>query len=154
MIPPIRKTVTVPLPPDQAFELFTERMGEWWPMDTHSVSASSDHDRPAKDLRFEAKAGGKVTETLADGSTADWATVTRWAPGEAFELDWYPGQTDAEATRVAVTFTAVPDGTRVDLVHDRFEARGTAAETLRDNYNRGWDPVMMCFQGRAVAVPA
>lgn len=34
---PIRKTVTVPVTPQCAFELFTARIGEWWPLATHSV---------------------------------------------------------------------------------------------------------------------
>ena len=33
----VRSSVTVKLPRDAAFRLFTERMGSWWPLATHSV---------------------------------------------------------------------------------------------------------------------
>jgi hypothetical protein len=33
----VRKSVTVPATPGRAFELFTARFGEWWPLATHSV---------------------------------------------------------------------------------------------------------------------
>ena len=36
---PIRKSVEVPLSPNDAFDLFTEKMGTWWPLDDKSVSA-------------------------------------------------------------------------------------------------------------------
>ena len=35
------KTVTVPLPPEAAFSLFTDRIAEWWPLHTHSVAADT-----------------------------------------------------------------------------------------------------------------
>ena len=39
MIDPIEKTLVVPLTPDRAFDLFTNRMASWWPLDKHSLSA-------------------------------------------------------------------------------------------------------------------
>ena len=35
-IEPIQRSVTVPLEPEVAFELFTARMDTWWPVQTHS----------------------------------------------------------------------------------------------------------------------
>ena len=34
-IVPVRQSVEVPLPPDDAFDLFTAGIGEWWPYKTH-----------------------------------------------------------------------------------------------------------------------
>jgi len=34
---PLRKQLKVSLPVQKAFELFTEGMGTWWPLPTHSV---------------------------------------------------------------------------------------------------------------------
>ena len=36
-IDPVVATVTVPCEPARAFELFTERIGTWWPVAGHSV---------------------------------------------------------------------------------------------------------------------
>ncbi len=154
MIDPVKKTVTVPLPKDKAFELFTKRMVDWWPMQTHSVYSNIEGMAPSPNLVFEQTAGGKVIEKLANGTDAVWADITEWQPNEMFEMAWYPGQSPEEATRVLVTFTAVDGGTRVDLLHDGFEARGEGASAIRDNYHNGWDPVMACYAGRTSTVPA
>ena len=34
---PLTKRVHVPLPPEAAFSLFTDGVGSWWPVDTHSL---------------------------------------------------------------------------------------------------------------------
>ncbi len=154
MIDPVKKTVTVPLSAPDAFELFTRRIDEWWPMDTHSVAATTKDMPPSKRLEFEPKEGGKLIEKLADGTDAVWAEVTRWDPGQRFELKWFPGQPEDLATRVDVTFTTVPGGTLVHLVHDGFDARLDAAQTARDNYNTGWEPVMSLYSKAASLIPA
>ena len=71
----VRKSVTVAASPDRAFELFTARFGDWWPLATHSVGLDS-----AAGVSFGAGVGGIILETLADGSTSAWGTVTSWDP--------------------------------------------------------------------------
>src|SRR5262249_8708128 len=44
----VRKSVTVEAAPEWAFEVFTERMADWWPLDTHHIA-----EKPAVDARFE-----------------------------------------------------------------------------------------------------
>lgn len=154
MIDPVKKSVTVPLSNEEAFDLFTERMVDWWPMQTHSVYSNIEGMAPSTDLVFEQERGGKVIEKLADGTDAVWADITKWQPHELFEMAWFPGQSPAEATRVLVTFTSVDGGTRVDLLHDGFEARGDRAKVIGDNYHNGWDPVMACYAGQSATTPA
>ena len=36
-VEPVRKSVTVDAPVEHAFMVFTQRMGDWWPIKTHSV---------------------------------------------------------------------------------------------------------------------
>ncbi|MEL7026383.1 MAG: SRPBCC domain-containing protein [Pseudomonadota bacterium] len=145
MIPPVEKTVHVPLSPEHAFELFTSRMGEWWPMETHSISSDTEASDPAQGLRFETGADGKITETLADGTESVWAHVTDWDAPNTFSIDWYPGEEPDLATQVKVTFTADTKGTRVDLVHSGFDVRGKDPEKMRAAYNEGWVGVMDRF---------
>ena len=33
----IRKSVTVPLPVEKAFRLFTDGINSWWPFESHSI---------------------------------------------------------------------------------------------------------------------
>src|SRR5688572_6583792 len=50
---PVRKTVTVEASIDHAFKVFTEDIGEWWPIERHSV-----HGEGALSVGMEARAGG------------------------------------------------------------------------------------------------
>ena len=73
----VRSSVTVKLPRDAAFRLFTERMGSWWPLATHSVFHAE-----AVAVTIEPVVGGRVYEATADGRTSDWGTITEWQPWE------------------------------------------------------------------------
>ncbi|MEX0284011.1 MAG: SRPBCC domain-containing protein [Paracoccaceae bacterium] len=140
MTDPIRKTVSVPLPPDEAFRVFTADMSLWWPVETHSLSASSG-ERP-KSVHVDAHEGGHITEVKADGARANWATITKWQPGEKFEFDWYVGRDPSEATCVSVTFLADGADTIVTLIHDGFDRLGAQGAQMAANYNTGWDGVL------------
>lgn len=138
---PIRKSVTVPLAPDDAFELFTAELESWWPAESHSLSAGRG-ERPAA-IEVEPRTGGQILETLPDGQRAPWGRVTRWEAGRAFGVAWHVGRDEAEATALLVTFTPVADGTRVDLEHGGFDRLGaTAATAAIGEYRQGWDLVL------------
>lgn len=141
----IRKTVTVPVAPPRAFELFTAGIGEWWPLATHSVGEDQ-----AAGVVFGEGIGGEIVESLADGTTSVWGTITRWDPPHAVACTWHAGTPPAEATSVEVTFTAgEPGHTVVQLVHSGWENRpdGSAART---GYETGWNPVIEHYVRYAV----
>ncbi len=145
---PIRKTITVPLDRMTAFDLFTKGIDQWWPKDSHSLTASAG-DGTAPKVRVEPKEGGRVIETKPDGSEADWATITGWKPGEHFSMRWFVGRSPDEATLVDIRFTQTEAGTRVDLTHSGFEVLGQAAETTCAGYTTGWDQVLGTCYGNA-----
>ncbi len=145
--PPVRKTIEVPLPPAAAFSLFAERLGSWWPVETHSISCGN--ATTPKALETEPKTGGRIVETLQDGSESIWGHFTLFAPPATLEIAWYVGRTEAEATRIRVTFEETQTGTRLTLVHDGFEALGDAAEKQADGYRSGWDPVLDRYRAGA-----
>jgi len=141
MTGPIRKSIHVPLAPAAAFRLFTGGIERWWPVETHSLSASRANGRP-RTVRMEPRPGGRIIETLPDGTEAPWATITAWEPGARLSLDWYVGRPAMEATKVEVTFATEDGGTRVRLEHSGFERLGEEAAPLRNDYNGGWDFVL------------
>ena len=141
MIDAVEKSVFVPLPPSRAFTLFTENMSDWWPMETHSISAN-DQSAVPHTVAFEPKLGGRVLETCADGEIRPWATITDWQPGARFVLSWYVGRTPAEATTVDVRFEPEANGTRLLLTHSGFEILGDKAEQNRNGYDGGWNGVL------------
>ena len=145
---PVRKSVTVPAAPERAFELFTAHIHQWWPLATHSVGGEQ-----AAGIVFGAGTGAEITETLADGSTSVWGTVTGWEPPHRVAFTWHAGTAAAEATSVEVTFT--PDGpgaTVVRLVHSGWEHRPDGA-SARDGYDSGWEPVISSFAALAASAP-
>lgn len=154
MTDPIHKSIDVPLTPNQAFDLFTDKLDKWWPTESHSLSAANgNHPRS---VTVEKHVGGHIIEQKSDGKTANWGTITRWQPGKSVGISWYVGRPQNEATDVFVTFTPIDTGTRVDLTHGGFERLGTTAMSLHDNYNNGWNLVFgQCFLGFcAVAIQA
>jgi len=143
-IEPIRKSVIVPASAERAFELFTAGLGEWWPLATHSVGQDQ-----ATGVVFGEGVGGNIVESLADGSTAVWGTVTRWEPPRLLACTWHAGTPVAEATSIEVTFTAGrPGETVVQLVHSGWNLRPDG-EQARTGYETGWDPVIASYARQA-----
>jgi uncharacterized protein YndB with AHSA1/START domain len=150
-LPPIIKTLQVPLPPDRAFDLFTRRMGEWWPLATHAVSAEV-CKAPAAGVMVPQEVGGVVLETLADGKTTPWGTVTIFQPGRCFAMTWHPGTDPARATLVTVDFQAQGNGTQVTLTHSGWERREDA-DAARLSYDEGWEGLLRQAYASAAAGP-
>jgi uncharacterized protein YndB with AHSA1/START domain len=141
MTDPIRKTLSVPLPPQEAFDLFTDGIDLWWPKEGHSAAAREGRGAEAR-VRVEPRRGGRVIETLPGGREVPWATVRVWEPGRRLALDWHPGRDEDEATEVEVTFTRTDAGTRVDLVHGGFDRPSERATTAMAGFDAGWSQVL------------
>ena len=121
-------------PPEVGFALFTDRIGEWWPVVPHSIAG----DRVAS-VTVEPLVGGHVYETDDTGLRRDWATVLVFDAPARLVLDWYPGRTPAEATRVEVTFTDAEGGCLLRLEHTGWSA---GRHEHRLSYDSGWDVVL------------
>ena len=65
----IRKTVTVPLPVEKAFNLFTAGIDTWWPFESHSIGGEK-----TESAVFDVEAK-RLYEREADGSEHDWADI-------------------------------------------------------------------------------
>jgi uncharacterized protein YndB with AHSA1/START domain len=143
-IEPIVKTRRVPLPPEQAFELFTERIGEWWPTVTHSIAGDD-----VVGVRFDGRVGGRVVEVTRDGTQYSWADVLAWDPPHRFVLSWHPNPAPVAASRLEVRFVGVDGGTEIMLRHDGWEEFGERAADLRTNYDRGWEVVLRPLESAA-----
>jgi uncharacterized protein YndB with AHSA1/START domain len=136
-IEPVRKQLKVGLSVEQAFDLFTAGMGTWWPLPTHSVG-----EEQAETCYLEGWVGGRIVEVLKDGSQSEWGRVLAWEPPHKMTFSWYPGRAPDTAQEVAVTFSTIPSGTLVELVHIGWESLGSVAQARRDGYETGWDLVL------------
>ncbi len=134
---PIVKSVAVSWSPEAAFRRFTDEIGTWWPLETHSLSGER-----AQTLTMEGREGGRLYETDVDGNTLLWGTVTAWQPSEYVAFTWHLDRDPSGAQRVEVRFTAEGEGTIVELTHRDWEVFAERAEEVRGNYDGGWDGVL------------
>jgi uncharacterized protein YndB with AHSA1/START domain len=140
-IEPIRRSVTVHVPPDRAFRVFTEQMTEWWPHQTHSRAAREFDDEPSltvRSIELQGRVGGLVLEHMSDGRALPWAEVIGWDPPNRFAMAWRPHTRPEPPTEVEVTFTPIEGGTRVELEHRGWERLTELRDELYESYGGGW----------------
>lgn len=138
MLAPIIKTIDVPCSPDRAFDIFVD-IKSWWPLEKRSMSIMR-AGAPATDLTVDAKVGGQIIETMADGSPCLWGTFRRLDRPFLLEMDFHMGLPADQTGQVEVTFAAVEDGkTRVTLTHKNWEGYGDMAEMMIQGYGGSWD---------------
>lgn len=141
-IPPVEFDMDLKCAPQRAFEGFTKDIAQWWPLDSHSVGGAS-----SKGCVFEAKVGGRIYEILPDGTEADWGSVLEYSAPRLLRYNWHPGQEADQCTEVIVTFSKTPSGTHMKLLHIGWEIHGDRAESVRENYDTGWQHVAgKCFR--------
>lgn len=138
----VRKEVVVARNVEDTFRIFTEELGEWWPLDsTYSVLQGE-----AVTAVMEPKEGGRIYELTADGRESDWGTVLEFDPPNGLTMQWHPGYGVETATTVVVKFEAIrEDKTRLVLVHSGWEVHGPDAEPMAGGYATGWDFVLGCL---------
>jgi uncharacterized protein YndB with AHSA1/START domain len=140
---PLRKSVTVSCSVEHAFEVFTGRIGSWWPLSQYSIGQEQ-----ARDCAIEPREGGEVYEVGDDGARSPWGRVLAWEPPRRFVMTWHPGREADTAQEVEVRFEKIPEGTRVELEHRNWAVLGDEARETREGYSGGWDHV---FGDRFVA---
>jgi uncharacterized protein YndB with AHSA1/START domain len=153
VVPAVRQTIEVDVPPERAFELFTAEMSAWWPLETHHIG-----DKEAEAAVVEPRAGGRWFERAADGTECDWGRVLEYEPPQrvvfAWQLnaDWQFDPDPAKASEVEVTFTPTGEGsTRVELEHRRLDRMGERAEEVRQAISSegGWTGLLRLFKEHA-----
>jgi uncharacterized protein YndB with AHSA1/START domain len=142
MTSPLRISFDVACGADQAFELWTSRIGTWWPRD-HTVSGEK------ATVILEAGVGGRILERTADGVEHEWGKVKRWEPPTRLGYTWYLGRSPDEATEVTVSFIQMSDSTLVEIEHRGWERLGAEAEHWRDRNRTGWETLLPHFAAAA-----
>jgi uncharacterized protein YndB with AHSA1/START domain len=140
LLDPLIKTVFVPLAPAEAFRLFTEGYGRWWPIASHSVG-----EEQAAACALECFPAGRIYETLTDGRQVEWGQVLEWQPPTRLVFSWRPGRAPDTAQQVEVVFTSHPHGSTLTLTHSGWELLGEQAAAVRPGYDTGWDYVLSCY---------
>lgn len=147
----VEKTITVPLAPAAAFELFTDGFGTWWPSEAYHIGG-----RPPEAVTLESEPGGRWFERDAAGVECDWGEVLVWEPPTRLVLAW---RIDADwtanasiRTEVEVRFRAVATGeTEVHLEHRSLESYGGRADEMHAIFDgeHGWTMLLARYRDAA-----
>jgi uncharacterized protein YndB with AHSA1/START domain len=123
---PIRQSVRVECPIEQAFRLFTEGFAQWWPLASYSITGEE-----AETCAMEPWVGGRLLERTRSGAEREWGSVLAWDPPEHLQFTWHPGGPEDRRQTVDVDFQVEADGTRVTLIHTGWDAPGVATCAAR-----------------------
>jgi uncharacterized protein YndB with AHSA1/START domain len=128
---------------DRAFELFTQRAGEWWPTERRHTG-----DAESTIVMLES---GRFYERARDGREVELGRVRVWDPPHRLVLDWYPGTDRDRPTEVTVGFAAEGDKTRITIDH----APGLSGELWKQRnakFDQSWTLVLAAFEKAAAGV--
>ena len=136
-IPPLTGTVTVDVPVDEAFRVFTDAFGSWWPAEYHIGQADM------ATAILEPREGGRWYEQGTDGSECDWGQVLAWEPPHRLVVSWqingqWQYDPDPEhASEIEARFTADgPGQTTVEVEHRYFD-RLVGGQAIHDAIRGG-----------------
>lgn len=137
----VHKEIVVGAPVQRAFEVFTDRFGDFKPPEHNLLGA------PIVATTFEPRVGGHIVDLAEDGSECRWARILVYEPPHRVVFSWDIGPTwqlepDPEnASEVEVRFVAESDGrTRVELEHRHIDRHGPGWEGVRGGVESdgGW----------------
>ena len=141
--PDIERTVRVDRPIDDAFRLFTDGIGRWWPLEHYSYGGGR-----SAGIHLEPWVGGRFYEQLVDGDVLQVGTVTRCDPPRSIVFTWAAPDWAAQ-TEVTVSFSEDADGTDVAVAHRFFDRVGPEGGELRNGFAGGWTEVLRSFADAA-----
>lgn len=147
----IQETVNAPI--EQAFEVFVDKIGTWWPPEYTWAKGNLD------EFGIEPKYEGQCYERSKDGKVEVWGTVLTVSRPEHIVFAWQitadrsPEPNIALASRVDVRFSAAtPETTDIVLVHRDFPRHGQGWQKYHSNMasKSGW-PKLLDHYVQAVA---
>src|SRR4051794_21090970 len=136
MTEPLRLSFEVACRRDHAFDVWTRRIGAWWPAD-HTATGEA-----GLTIVLEPRLGGRIYQRDGHGTEIGWGEVTLWEPPSRLGYLWHLRRDRADATDVLITFVPVTAAsTRIDVEHTRWDRLGADADRWRDaNRGGGEDP--------------
>jgi uncharacterized protein YndB with AHSA1/START domain len=146
-VPDISGKITVSVPVEQAFRVFTSSFDSWWPREYHFGQAEM------AEAILEPREGGRWYERGTDGTERDWGRVLVWEPPQRLVVTWqtnglYQYDPDpAHASEIEVRFTADgPEQTVVELEH-RYLDRLASGDAIRGMIQSGggWVAILELF---------
>ena len=135
------KSVVLPLAPVAAFELFTRKIGEWWPPDRRHTQDPTSQIFLLEDGRFY--------ERARDGREIELGYVRSWEHPSRIVLDFFIATGPEKPTEVEITFAAKAGGTQVTEVHRPKPSSEDLWLERAPRYERSWDVVLAALSRAA-----
>lgn len=143
--------VTVEVPVEHAFRVFTERFDEIKPREHNLLEV------PIERTVLEPRVGGVVYDVGQDGSTCSWARVLAYEPPHRLVISWdispqWRVEPDpARTSEVEIRFVAeTPARTRVLLEHRNLDRHGEGWERFTGlDTGNGWPRYLARFRDLA-----
>jgi uncharacterized protein YndB with AHSA1/START domain len=131
----VRRTIAAA--PERVYRawLAPQLMGKWFAPAGFTVRKAEVDERVGGRLSIWHDVGGSESE------------IVELVPGERIVLDWQfvgPDRTTdpAMTTRLTVTFTPTPDGTQLDLTHDRLDGLRDRYPHIAEHVEPGWESAL------------
>jgi uncharacterized protein YndB with AHSA1/START domain len=137
----VRRQIVVHAPISEAFNVFTQRFGDFKPREHNLLRA------PIAETVFEPRVGGNIYDRAVDGTECRWARILAFEPPDRVLFSWdisprWQLETNTDlASEVEVRFFAeTPERTRVELEHRNIDRHGLEWESVRDGVDNeaGW----------------
>jgi hypothetical protein len=130
----IVKSVVLPLRPDAAFDLFTQRINDWWPPDRR-------HTRDPESEIF-LLASGRFFERARDGQEAELGHVRSWNPPHLIVLDFFIATGPEHPTEVEIAFSPSGEGAAVTVTHRPKPSSESLWPERSPRYAPNWEAVL------------
>ncbi len=149
----VRKSITVEVSQERAFDVFTAGFDKWWPRTHHIGEAEM-----AEGI-LECREGGRFYERGVDGSECEWGRVLvferpdRVVVSWHIQGDWKYDPDPAKASEYETRF--IPQGenrTLVEFEHRNLERHGDTAASIAEsvgNEGGGWGGLLKLFKEEA-----
>lgn len=144
----IELDITVDVPIEHAFHVFTERFDEIKPREHNLLPV------PIARTVLEPRVGGTVYDLGTDGTRCTWARVLACEPPHRLVISWdisprWQLETNPDHTsEVEIRFTPeTPERTRVTLQHRHLDRHGDGWQTFTDlGTGAGWPLYLQRFR--------
>jgi uncharacterized protein YndB with AHSA1/START domain len=144
VLAPLVKRIEVGCTRERAFQVFTEEIHLWWPVEGHSLG----EDKVDK-VVLEPGPGGRILERWHDGTECSWGEMSVWDPPRRIAFSWLPNPETGGTTQVEVSFEPHGQGTVVTLEHRGWEAEYDDVEERHAGYDTGWDRLLLLYKRSA-----
>ena len=135
-----------PVPPEKVWQAWTDpqALKKWW---------GPGPDQPVSAAELDVRVGGRFRIVFggADGTAHECAGVYKEVvPNRRLVFTWsWPRTTPERVSLVTIEFKRLPDGTRLDFLHEQF-----FDEQARDSHKRGWTGLLDKLDGYLASLPA